>query len=394
MPQQLFCQKCQKMLSENSFYQYKDGTKCELCKPCLTMHIDNFDPSTFLWILEKFDVPYIEAEWNVLRDRAYTKNPAKMNGMSVLGKYLSKMKLRQWKDYSWSDTEKFKEEAEKLISEHKDEKLQEKIEQMKEAYNAGEISESQLKTYTESIMPESYASHPVQNEAVNYTEPKEVTLEEMGVELTDEDIAYLTLEWGPLYSPTEWVTLEKMKKDYMDSFDILDPGRRDTLKKICKTSLKMDQAIDGGDIETYQKLAKVFDSLMKSGKFTQAQNKDSENADAFDSVGAIVALCEKEGGIIPKWDISVPMDVVDTVINDMKNYTKSLIYEDKSLAQQIEIYLKKRENLDQMKKNKEKAEAEGLDCVEVNDEDYLEHSERVINEQEHDVQIYNDGDKE
>ena len=68
------------------------------------MHIDNFDESTYLWILEKADVPYIPQEWNVLRDRAYAKNPKKMNGMSVVGKYLSKMKLKQWKNYSWADT--------------------------------------------------------------------------------------------------------------------------------------------------------------------------------------------------------------------------------------------------------------------------------------------------
>jgi len=41
-----------------------------------------------------------------LRDRAYAKNPQKMNGMSVVGKYLSKMKLKQWKNYSWADSDK------------------------------------------------------------------------------------------------------------------------------------------------------------------------------------------------------------------------------------------------------------------------------------------------
>ena len=39
-------------------------------------------------------------------DKAFAKDPMKMNGMSVFGKYLSKMKLKQWKDYSWADTER------------------------------------------------------------------------------------------------------------------------------------------------------------------------------------------------------------------------------------------------------------------------------------------------
>jgi type II restriction/modification system DNA methylase subunit YeeA len=52
------------------------------------------------------DVPYIPAEWGVLRQKAFDKNPDKMDGMSVFGKYLSKMKLNQWNKYSWADTEK------------------------------------------------------------------------------------------------------------------------------------------------------------------------------------------------------------------------------------------------------------------------------------------------
>ena len=65
-------------MEDTNFYTYKNGQKFEQCKSCLTMHIDNFDESTYLWILEKADVPYIPQEWNVLRDRAYAKNPKKM----------------------------------------------------------------------------------------------------------------------------------------------------------------------------------------------------------------------------------------------------------------------------------------------------------------------------
>ena len=94
-----FCDKCGRELEEVQFYTYRDGRKTELCKKCLTMHIDNYEPETFLWLLEKMDVPYIEEEWNVIREKAYAKDPSKMNGMSVFGKYLSRMKLKQFKDF-------------------------------------------------------------------------------------------------------------------------------------------------------------------------------------------------------------------------------------------------------------------------------------------------------
>ena len=107
-------------MDEKNYYTYKDGSKTEMCKACMTMHIDNFDPDTFLWLLEKMDVPYIPEEWNTLRDRAYMKNP-NLNGTSVFGKYLSKMKLKQWKKYSWADTDKLMEESKKRREEYLEE---------------------------------------------------------------------------------------------------------------------------------------------------------------------------------------------------------------------------------------------------------------------------------
>ena len=94
-----YCKKCGKWMGENSFFTYKDGSKTEMCKECLTMHIDNFDESTYVWLLEKMDVPYIPAEWNILRDRIYEKKKKKKKSSSVFGRYLSKMKLKQWKQY-------------------------------------------------------------------------------------------------------------------------------------------------------------------------------------------------------------------------------------------------------------------------------------------------------
>jgi hypothetical protein len=96
-------------MDEGQFYTYHDGTKTELCKKCMTLHINNFDESTFVWLLEKMDVPYVPGEWNRLRDNAMAKandDPRKLNGMSVFGKYLSKMKLKQFKDCRWADTER------------------------------------------------------------------------------------------------------------------------------------------------------------------------------------------------------------------------------------------------------------------------------------------------
>jgi len=395
----VYCSKCGKTMAVSNFYTYKDGSKCELCKACLTMHVNNFDTSTFLWLLEKFDVPYIEAEWNTLRDRAYQKDPYKMTGMSVFGKYLSKMKLKQWKEYGWDDTERLKALAEERAKQYglpEDVKKQ-KIEEMKEAYERGEINEAQWQTYqqVEAPKPKIDFDNPTQM-AGDGVYPvngnfEQVDIPDVTENLTEEDKIYLALKWGRLYRADEWVALEKLYDEFMDSFDIQGAARIDTLKMICKTSLKMNAAIDCGDVDTYQKLSRVYDSMMKAAKFTEAQNK-ADKADFVDSAGQLVAYCEKEGGQIPKYDIQTEQDVIDAVIADLKRYNKSLIYEDKSLAQEIEQYLKNKEAAEQMRRDRAEANAKGLEEVELKDEDFTDFKKALEEDSELDKEIIGGGE--
>ncbi len=387
------CNKCGKSMDEINFYTYKNGKKTELCKKCLTMHINNFEPNTFLWALEKMDVPYVPEEWNILRDKAYAKDPYKMNGMSVFGKYLSKMRLKQWKDYSWADTEKIAQEKEEKTQ--KDLEQQKKFEEsMKQQLEKGEISEAEYKTMV---------STPTQNAELAVKAPKneigtdnfydennfisEDELIDPAAELTQEDKIYLAMKWGRLYKPNEWVELEKKYEEMTSSFDIQDSDTTGTLILICKTYLKMNQAIDCGDMDGYQKLSRVYDSLRKSAKFTAAQNKEVKS-DFVDCIGEMVAYCEKNGGQIPRMKIDAPNDIVDKVIMDLKEYTRSLIYDDKSLAQQIENYIKQRENADAMKKDREEAKEKGYNQIEIKDRDYQAYFENIAKEKEEDEKIY------
>ena len=390
-PNMRYCSKCRRTMALTNFYTYKDGSRCELCKACLTMHVNNFDPETFLWILEQFDVPYVEAEWNTLRDRYYQKDPFKFNGMSVLGRYFSKMKLKQWKDFGWADTEKLKEKAAEDAEKYgqsKDEQEQQ-LEEIKKAYENGEISEAQYQTYAETHTPgpEALQPPPAGPQAPSpYPENsnfEEVELVDLGADLTQEDKVYLAMKWGRLYRADEWVTLEQLYNEFTNSFDIQGAARIDTLKMICKTSLKMNQALDAGDVDSYQKLARVYDAMMKSAKFTEAQNKEDKD-DFVDSIGEMVAYCEKNGGEIPKFDIQVPFDIVDKIIEDLKRYNKSLIYEDKSLAEEIENYLKNKQIAEEMRQDREKARANGLEDVEIDDEEYAKLKESILEQKEQD----------
>ncbi len=403
---QQYCSKCRKTMADTNFYTYKNQEKCELCKGCLTMHINNWEPDTYLWLLEKFDVPYIEAEWNTLRDRAYQKDPYKMNGMSVFGKYLSKMKLKQWKEFTWADTERLKLEAEekaKLYGKGPD-LAAEELERIKTQFENGEINEAEYKTYTEVLAPEpmpQFLSEPLRMappSAGDLSSPypenspfEQIEVIDVGADLTQEDKVYLAMKWGRLYKADEWVALEQLYTEFMDSFDIQGAARIDTLKMICKTSLKMNQAIDCGDIDTYQKLSRVYDSMMKSAKFTEAQNKE-EKADFIDSVGELVAFCEKEGGFIERYCTDQPKDIVDLTLNDMKKYTETLIKQDSGLAQQIEQYLKKKEIAEEMKQAEQEKENDEA-YREDEDDDYVELFEAIERDREADELLYDEEDE-
>ena len=388
------CIKCNKTMDENTqFYTYKNGDKTAMCKKCLTMHIDNFNPETYLWLLQDMDVPYVEAEWKVLRDRAFAKNP-NLNGMSVFGKYLSKMKLKQWMNYGWADTERLKMLNEEKSKQQLAEKEQFEA-QIKAQFDNGEITEAQYKTLisTETQnedyyagtgpalhMPGAVVDNPYQEN--NFID--ESLLSGPAAQLTEEDKIYLAMKWGRLYQPADWIELERNYNEMMNSFDIQDADTINTLVLLCKTNLKMNQAIDCGDVEGFQKLSKVSESLRKSAKFTAAQNKEQKN-DYVDSVGELVAMCERDG-FIPRFATDIPQDKVDLTLKDMNSYVHKLVTQDLGFGQQIEDALKKIQIQQQMNEAEETSMMMDGETPELIDEDYEEFYSSIEEQKEIDAQ--------
>ena len=380
-----FCEKCRKTMNETQFYTYKDGRKTEMCKKCLTMHIDNFNPETYLWLLEKMDVPYIPSEWNTLLERAYAKDPSKLNGMSVFGKYLSKMKLKQFKDFGWADSARLQEE-EAVREQEKADAIKQREEEIQERYDNGEISEAEYKTLTSAnaqeihaaVAPRDYSAFGINKDGSaagpnsffnedDFLSPED--LPDPAAELTEEDKVYLAMKWGRLYKPSEWIELEKTYNEMEASFDIQDADTINTLILICKTNLKMNQALDQGDLDGFQKLSRVSESLRKSAKFTAAQKKD-EKTDFVDCVGEIVAICEKQG-FIPRFATDIPQDKVDATLKDMNNYIRKLVTQDLGFGQQIENALKK------IQIQKEMEESVDQETIELTDNDFEEYYKSI-----------------
>ena len=357
-----FCEKCKRTMSADQFYasnnldKYPNEGKLKQCKKCITMHVDNWNPETYLWILQECDVPYIPEEWHKLMS-SYARDKSKVTGMTILGRYLSKMKLNQWKKYRWEDNEFLQEQA--------DAKTRETME--RQGYKQSEIDT--VLQEGRFVIPEGELAEPVyadsEPEGVQedyFAQHCAVPEEDIQLDLTEEEMIALRLKWGKTYWPEEWIKLEQLYEEMMNSYDIQSAGHIDTLKLVCKTSLKANQLLDIGDVDGAQKMVKMYDGLMKSGKFTAAQNK-AESGEYVDSVSELVAICETEG-FIPRYYVDEPKDKVDRVLQDLQNYTHSLVTEEMNLGNLIENAVK------QIELDKEK-EAQG-DAEAADDEDLLD----------------------
>ena len=369
-----YCEKCNKTMDENQFYgsnnleKYPDG-KLHQCKKCISMHVDNWNPDTYMWILQEADVPYVPKEWEMLM-ATYGKDKQKLTGLTILGRYLSKMRLKQYKDYRWKDTE-FLQELNNSKIEQTMKRQGFDAQQIADAINKATFDMSSVNTTEPEYHDEIDLSHLATGNEDYFAEVQDLPDEQL--DLTDEDKLYLRLKWGKTYKPEEWVQLEKLYNEMMQSYDIQTAAHIDTLKLICKTSLKCNQLIDMGDIDGYQKMSKVYDTLMKSGKFTAAQNK-AEAGEFVDSIGELVAVCEKEG-FIPRYYIGEPNDKVDETIKDMQRYTKTLITEETNLSQLLEDAIKTIQKEDE-------AEAESDDDEETTESD-IEEVERELREEDY-----------
>ena len=112
-------------------------------------------------------------------------------------------------------------------------------------------------------------------------------------------------------------------------------------------------------------MSKVYDSLMKSGKFTAAQNK-AESGEFVDSIGELIEMCEKQG-YIERYYIESPKDRVDLTIADMQRYTRTLIEEETNLPIMVEKALREIEKED--KDNATNDETDIIDDIDLSLED-------------------------
>lgn len=416
------CDTCGRSLAGDEFMTGRDRQKITTCTTCLTANVDNTRPETFLPILERLDVPYVQDLWIDQAKRQYCKNPEGFGPRSVLGLYVRTMKMAQYRNFGYADSdkanemlkskriskatlveakEKAAEEKPSLPTDYLKEVASKEVPQESETVSKyrrvaaknedsakvtiggvtapqidlmGEIemdlnAESMLdpsqRTLTNTIMETARAakhsrpsgSKPSVAEKIVKSNPFAASPEaqmdrekSILIDLTREDVKMLTLKWGDTYRPSEWVKMEETYRKYADEYE-MNVDRENTLRQICKISLKLDQAIDEGNFADAQKLQSMLDQLRKSGKFTEAQNKEDKEK-YVDSIGQLVGEVERIGGIIPpyRYDDGTPPDKVDLTLRDNQAYLYNLVKNEMGLGDLIESYIQKLEAADEQAK--------------------------------------------
>lgn len=413
------CPSCGRQLKLVNFYKsnnlekYPDGYITE-CKKCLTRLVDNWRPSSFLHILEKADVPYVPKEWNALLAK-YGDTPSKTIGSTILGRYLSKMKLNQYGEERFSDTAKYvtaEQEQRELFAkqvraaalhietlEGRDASVGiKKLERAITGKSLIEIEEEQEKQHENGDSQEDGFWSRIDFEDVeNAKSLRQIKVEEKeklnkadtpigyalssdkvldySEELSLEEQKALIFKWGKSYSLEDLVKMETLYQETAESFDVTNPSHKDYLKKVCKASLQLDKSLDFGDTEGATKYGRLFDLLNKSAQFTAATNKFDKD-EYIGSVGELVAICEKEG-FIPRYINDENPDIVDKTIKDMNNYIHKLISNEMNLSDLIESSMK------MIAIEEARAKQEIIDDTIDEDDDWgLETEEEIKNEGE------------
>lgn len=392
----IICKKCGRERAATKFFKKKTKERIDICVDCLTMYIDNYDYTTFSWILEMFDIPYIKNVWIKMANDIYLKNPAKFSNRSVIGKYIRTMNMKQYADYCFADSDKLNM-AQEMAKERREATVdKDYVLQLQKELEEGKISKAQYDTLSpetpSSIDKEEEEFIALKEEAINPIQ-QGADEGEIRKQLTDEEYQYLLMKWGYLYQPSQLVQMEKLYNKYANEYE-LNVDREDTLKKICKTSLKMDEALDVGDTQSYQKLASVYDQLRKAGKFTEVQNKEEQER-YLDSVGELVALCEREGGPIKEFvdPDEYPQDKIDFTIKDLKSYNYNLATNELNLGDLIQTYIDKLDKAEQsgndidLNKGLITSKEEEIEEDTLSDQEAIDFQDYLDNEIERDAQM-------
>lgn len=112
------CPKCGRTLEEIKFFSYRDDRKKKypICKDCIKMYIDDYNPDTFVKYIKEFNDPWSPTLWNkMLKKEEIRRKEQKRLYSSIIGKYLSYVRLKGFQAFTWKNSDQFEKGQSRLL---------------------------------------------------------------------------------------------------------------------------------------------------------------------------------------------------------------------------------------------------------------------------------------
>lgn len=139
----------------------------------------------------------------------------------------------------------------------------------------------------------------------------------------------LATTWSPQYDTADLLWLDNFYTKVAATQNVSTPILQELARDLCEIELMIKKSMrEGLDVK---KLMDSRDNIIKMGHF-EASN--SKNAADFDTVGELMAYCEKKGWH-PDWH-QEPQDSVDFTMRNIQQYLQRLVANEPSMPEQLE----------------------------------------------------------
>lgn len=354
------CKICGKTKNITDFYaisepnpKYPDNV-LDICKTCLLQRFDPDDPNTFIPIFREIDIAWIPAIYRQTYEKNLTTNGSRT---TVLGRYISRMKLGQYANFHFADSEK----AQAYYS--STDPYDDPMKYPGAKTPLGEVTLFSDPSAAQRLHLPTYSDGPfiapgadIENSSIAAPEGAAMA---GNIVLTKEELTYLLTKWGKDFDAEQLVRLERQYLKMLQDFDIRTETQKDYLRKMCVVSLRYDEALSQNLSDDARRWSAMYSDLTKQSGFQPIQ-KNEVKPDYMDSIGALVRMAESKE-FIPKWDTSEPKDKLDVILKDYQLFLKRTLLNDPTILDKIDEAVTDLKKQDQLIANRDFGDSDSED---------------------------------
>lgn len=197
--------------------------------------------------------------------------------------------------------------------------------------------------------------------------------------IKEDFIQRMQIKWGTQYDFQQFISLENLFTNTLQSTGTTNPLTIDIIKKIAIVSINMERALNDGEIKAAAEYSKMHKSLIDA-----AGLDDIIEVGESDVIGTVAELCdylESKGFQLEFYD-GCTRDVVDKTIKDQQEWTRNFVLNSTGIQQTYEI-------IEESFKNKMEREASQEAFDELSLDSLIEETKLGMN-REFDEELEND----